>query len=153
MKKHDGFTLVELLVALVILSVGLLGVAKLSLGTVQANDSAYMRSQATALVQQIIDNMRANQPAAAAGSYNIALGASPAVTDIPTYDLSTWKTLLAQQLPGGDGSVTAVAEANPLTGQNETVATITVQWDDSVAEASFGVPAGGAMTVTVETML
>ena len=162
-RPATGFTLIELLVALVILSVGLLGVAKLSLGSVQSNDSALMRSQATALVQQVIDDMRANQPQAAAGAYNIAIGASagpaPAcytsacgTTSVVTYDLAKWKSLLVNELPNGDGSILTATETNPLTGGTETTATITVQWNDSVAMQSFGDTAG-VKTLTVETML
>jgi type IV pilus assembly protein PilV len=151
-RRVAGFTLVEMLVSLVITSVGLLGVAKLALGTVQANDSAFMRTQATALVQQIIDDMRANQPEAAGGKYTVAMGVSPVGSDIASYDLSTWQTLLAQALPKGAGAVTTSAQTNPLTGQAEIVATVQVEWNDSVAEKSFGA-AEGDMTITVETLL
>jgi type IV pilus assembly protein PilV len=149
-RRAAGFTLVEMLVSLVITSVGLLGIAKMSIGTVQANNSAFMRSQATALVQQIIDNMRANRTAATSGDYIIAVGASAGGTGIASYDLSTWKALLAKELPSGDGSVSTAAVNNPLTGQAETVATVQVQWDDSVAEQT---PDASPTTVTVETML
>jgi len=152
-RRAAGFTLVEMLVSLVITSVGLLGVAKLALGTVQANDSALMRSQATALMQQIIENMRANDTLAQAGEYNVAIGVTPAGSGIPATDLVAWKTLLQSALPDGDGSVTTAQEINPATGSDETVATVTVQWNDSVAQQSFGVPAGGTMVVSAETML
>ena len=158
-----GFSLIEMLVSLVIMSVGLLGVAKLSLGTVQSNDSALMRSQATAMVQQIIEDMRANQVQALAGAYNIAVGASPGtapacfdaacgVSSVVTYDLAKWKGLLSSNLPSGDGSILVATETNPLTGGTETTATVTVQWDDSVAMQTFGETAG-TKTLTVETML
>jgi type IV pilus assembly protein PilV len=151
-RRNAGFTLVEMLVALVIVSVGLLGVAKLALGTVQANDSALMRSQATVLMQQIIENMRANQSLAIAGNYNIGIGVTPTVSNIPTTDLAAWKALLQAELPSGDGSVTTVQETNPATGGLETVATVTVQWNDSVAEQSFGA-AAATMSISAETML
>ncbi|HEX4052529.1 MAG TPA: type IV pilus modification protein PilV [Steroidobacteraceae bacterium] len=154
-RRARGFTLVEMLVSLVITSVGLLGVAKLALGTVQSNDSAFMRTQATALMQQIIDDMRANQPEAALGKYTVAMGVSPVGSDIASYDLSTWQATLGQQLPGGAGAVTTAAVTNPLTGQAETVATVQVEWNDSVAQTSFGASAsaGTPMTITVETLL
>ncbi|HEY7930337.1 MAG TPA: type IV pilus modification protein PilV [Steroidobacteraceae bacterium] len=152
-RRAGGFTLVEMLVSLVITSVGLLGVAKLALGTVQANDSALMRSQATVLMQQIIENMRANRTLALSGSYDIAIGVSPAGAGVPAADLATWKGLLQSELPTGDGSVTTTQEINPATGGLETVATVTVQWDDSVAERSFGAAAGGNQALTAETML
>ena len=151
-ERSAGFTLLEMLVTLVIVSIGMLGIAKLTLSTVQANDSAMMRSEATALLQQAIENMRANDSLAQQGQYDIALGATPAITSIPTQDLNTWKTMLQTVLPGGDGSIVTALEVNPTTGGNETVATVTVQWDDSVAEQAFGA-AAGTQSISVETML
>lgn len=152
-RRTAGFTLVEMLVSLVITSVGLLGVAKLALGTVQANDSALMRSQATVLMQQIIENMRANRTLAVTTSnYNIAVGVTPAGSGIAVTDLAAWKAALAAELPSGDGSVTITQETNPATGGFENVAVVTVQWDDSVAETSFGA-AAGIQSISAETML
>src|SRR5262249_19574555 len=68
-RQQHGFTLVEALVALVVLSIGLLGVAKLVMGAVHADDSAYMRGQATQLAYELLDQMRANRPGATAGFY------------------------------------------------------------------------------------
>src|SRR5580658_10907158 len=76
-ERHDGFTILEVLVSLVILSIGLLGTAKLMLYSSHANDSAYLRSQATDLAYEILDNMRANRQQALAGAYTTALGAVP----------------------------------------------------------------------------
>ena len=59
--RSRGFTLVEVLVALVVLSIGLLGVAALQLTSLRSNHSSAMRSQATFLAYDIIDRMRANR--------------------------------------------------------------------------------------------
>src|SRR6202044_3725701 len=83
----EGFTLVEVMVSLVILSMGLLGIAKLVLFSAHSNDSAYLRSQATDLAYEILDNMRANPTAAAAGNYNTPLSA--AATAPPVICVST----------------------------------------------------------------
>jgi type IV pilus assembly protein PilV len=162
-----GFTLVELMVAIVVLAIGLLGIAKMSLGTVQANGSAFMRSQATQLIQQVVDDMRANQPAAAAGSYNLALGANPGAApncvtavctaqQIATFDLARWYTQLGASLPGGRGSVAVVQATNPTTGSLENTAVIVINWNDTVAQTTFAngsaVP-GTPMAVTMETLL
>jgi type IV pilus assembly protein PilV len=156
----SGFTIVEVLVSLLILSVGLLGSAKLVLSTAHSNDSAYLRSQATQMAYAILDNMRANPTAAAAApsNYITTLGAAassyagqnclntacPVAANLATYDLYTWKTRLASALPGGVGSVTVSATAPVM-------ATIVVQWDDSVAQSIFGGAATGS--VTLETAL
>lgn len=144
-----GFSLLEVLIALVILSVGLLGIAAMLSTTVKSNDSAYMRSQATALAYNIIDRMRANQNAAQNGFYNIAIGtpapgssticngsiANCSATSLADFDLSQWKQALASSangLPDGDGSVAVNAAGGVFT------VTVTVQWNDSRALHSLG---------------
>jgi type IV pilus assembly protein PilV len=163
--RTSGFTIVEVLVSLVILSIGLLGIAKLVLYSAHSNDSAYLRSQATQLAYEILDNMRANPTAATAGNYNTTLTAAainpgysclnaacPVAANLAAYDLYVWKTRLAAPtgaLPAGQGSVTVSATA-PI------MATIVVQWDDSAAQSIFGGTAVGVaapMSVTLETAL
>ena len=125
--RTAGFTIVEVLVSLVILSIGLLGIAKLVLYSAHSNDSAYLRSQATQLAYEILDNMRANPTAAAAGNYNTALATAadepriqlperdlPGAANLALYDVYVWKSRLAAgatggALPSGQGSVTVTA--------------------------------------------
>src|SRR5271168_1622162 len=146
--RTSGFTIVEVLVSLVILSIGLLGIAKLVLYSAHSNDSAYLRSQATQLAYEILDNMRANPTAVGLGSYNTPLSAaasSPGYTCVNTtcapanlalYDIYIWKSRLAAgsptfgALPSGQGSVT-------VTGGTPVMATIVVQWDDTAAQSIF----------------
>ena len=158
--RQSGFTLVEVLVALVVLSIGLLGMAKLVMLTAHANDSAYLRSQATALAYQVLDNMRANLGGATAQGYVTALGAMPAAPatcvgtvctnpQLGLWDVYSWKQHLSTALPSGTGSI-ATAATFPVT------ATIIVRWDDSVAQSAFRAVAAGVaapMTVTLETVL
>lgn len=131
---NKGFSLLEVLVTVVILSVALLGLAGLMLSSMRNNHSAYQRSQATWLAYDIIDRARANRNLALAGSYNIALtAATPVMTqepDIPpvtfpiqVQDLAQWRGALAQALPGGTGSVA-------VTPANRTISVV-IQWDDS----------------------
>jgi type IV pilus assembly protein PilV len=162
-----GFSLVELMVAVIVLAIGLLGIAKLSLGTVQANGSAFMRTQATQLIQQVVDDMRANQPAAASGSYNVALGVNPggapncvtaacSAQQIASFDLARWYTLLTTLLPSGQGSVSVVQATNPTTGSLENTAIVTVTWNDTVAQQAYAngsTPPGTPMSVVMETLL
>lgn len=55
-----GFTLIEVMIALVILAVGLLGMASLMARSQKSNESAYARSQATMLAYDFVERMRSN---------------------------------------------------------------------------------------------
>jgi type IV pilus assembly protein PilV len=124
-------TLIEALVSLLILSIGLLGVAGLQMQALRSNHGAHLRSQATVLAHDIADRMRANRTAALAGAYNVALGVVPTGTTLADVDVVAWKQVLADVLPAGDGSVVlAGTPANPI-------ATITVQWTDRLGADTF----------------
>jgi type IV pilus assembly protein PilV len=160
-----GFTLVEVLVSLVVLSMGLLGIAKLVLFSSHSNDSAYLRSQATDLAYAILDDMRGNRAQAMAGAYIIPLNTAPgapgaclgvgcAPAALATYDVNTWLARLAASLPSGTGSVLTTTSVAPA--PVGTMAVIIVQWDDAAAQSVFGgTPRGTAepMQVMLETML
>lgn len=124
-RRVSGFTLVEALVALLALSIGLLGIAGLQLAGLRANLSASWRTQATYLSYDIIDRMRANRNNRL--DYVIAVGEDPAAGTVADDDLVAWKGHLATTLPGGDGAV----EVSP---DDDQIMVITVQWDDSRGE-------------------
>lgn len=144
LERECGFTLLEVLIALIVLSVGLLGIAAMMNFSLKADDSAYMRSQATTLAYNIIDKMRANKDAALNNDYATSIGqqvSSPpnclgaantcTVAQVAQYDLNQWKQLLASStngIPCGDGSVSVT------TSNGYSLATVTVQWDDSRAQ-------------------
>ena len=122
-----GFTLVEVLVTMVIVSVGLLGVAALHTASLRNNLDSALRSQASALAADIADRMRGNRTAAVGGAYDIAIGATKTIvagSPLADRDLSAWKTELARALPGGDGSIV----------RNGDVFTITVQWGERLRQ-------------------
>ncbi|HHW75762.1 MAG TPA: type IV pilus modification protein PilV [Xanthomonadaceae bacterium] len=114
-----GASLLEVLVTVVLLSVGLLGIAGTQTIGLKNVANASLRTQASVLAYDIVDRMRANRIAAEAGSYNIAIGAAPTdSTTIIGQDLGQWKTSLAGNLPQGDGAVAVAAG----------VVTVTLQW-------------------------
>jgi len=125
-----GFTMIEVLVALVVLSIGLLGVAGLQIVGLKGNLSAAFRTQASYLADDIIDRMRANYIAArgTGGSglqYTVAMGASaPTGATDPTAiaDVAAWAAEL-QTLPSGKGSISVDAVTS--------IATVTIQWVDT----------------------
>ena len=98
-----GFTLLEVLIALLVLSFGLLGLAALQAYSVKANQSANFRSQATALASMMLDNMRANR--ANIGSYysddyeDVSCGDAPDTSTVAARDLSVWRAQINCVLP------------------------------------------------------
>jgi type IV pilus assembly protein PilV len=162
-----GFTLLEVLIALLVMSIGLLGIGKMMMMSARANDSAYLRSQATALAYTMLDAMRANRATALVQGYDTALVAparQPCSLAAPgctgdrqaQNDLFLWTQSLAAELPGGTGTVATVPSPN-INGLTNVTATVSVTWIDRVAEQSFGnpnLPAGqGKMSVVLETVL
>jgi type IV pilus assembly protein PilV len=121
--RIGGFTLIEALVALAVLSIGLLGVAGLQMAGLSANYSAAARTQASYLAYDILDRMRANRndALAAPSLYKINLGATPSGTGQAALDLVAWKAAVKAALLQGDGAVDVTAG----------VATVTIQWNDA----------------------
>ncbi len=123
--RQAGASLVEVLVAVVVLSVGLLGIAGMQLVSLRNNHSAWLRSEATMRAYDVMERMRANRDQALAGGYDIALGAAAPSGSTPRdLDLQEWKQDLSV-LPSGDGAVARTVAAG------QTLFTVTVQWDDS----------------------
>ena len=137
-RRSRGFSLVEALVALLVLSIGLLGIAGLQLTAMRNNQAAYLRSQAVALADDILERIRANRGALAA--YAVALGDDPPATPstMAETDLRTWLLTLGALLPSGDGAITVNGPANRVT--------VTTQWQERSAVAG---EAAAAQTVTI----
>jgi len=115
-----GFTLIEVMLALVIFSIGLLGLASLQATSLQQNHNAYMRTQAAYLAYDILDRMRANKNEVA--NYVVGTGnyAAPIPTCISTSDTCSqsqikdadryfWKQNLKAALPLGDGTISIIS--------------------------------------------
>ncbi|MEQ1544212.1 type IV pilus modification protein PilV [Methyloglobulus sp.] len=147
MKQQSGFTLIEVLIAVVILAVGLLGLASLQAVGLGNNQSAYNRSQATQLAYDIADRMRANASTAAQARYlpdvmlpadalcrsgttpcsDCTTSANSCSTDqLAQKDLLDWNNDLVATLPSGTGTITRAAG----------VFSVIVSWDDGKTGAA-----------------
>lgn len=144
--SQSGFTLIEVMVTLMVLSVGLLGLAALQASSLKFNQSAYLRSQATILAYDILDRMRANRVSANAGNYSTSSanaaseytqdcngsGANCTSSEIAAHDLREWKDAIESTLPGATAGIT-----QNLASGSGVLHHITVRWiDDRTAEAS-----------------
>lgn len=123
-----GAGLVEVLVAVLVLAIGLLGIAAMQATALRNNQSSLERTQATIQTYSILDAMRANAEAARAGAYNIARTcALPMATGtLAQRDLLRW----FQDMRGSLGATTGTCGTITQAGD---VFTVTVEWDDGRA--------------------
>ena len=117
-----GLTLIEVLVAVLVIAVGLLGLAGLQAGALQSNRIAYERTQASLLAYDITERMRANRNAAIGGNYDNGLTDTTTGGPAPVpADVADWNQRVADQLAAGQGAVqTGVGCA--------TCVRVTIQW-------------------------
>jgi type IV pilus assembly protein PilV len=138
MKKNSGFTLIEVLIAMMVLAVGLLGLAGLQATGLKNNLSAYNRSQATQLAYDMADRMRANVANAETLDASVYVTTAPAdaaiqsaclvvdgggcsVTAMAENDLYEWNRNINAVLPQGRGTITVI----------DSIFTIRINWDDN----------------------
>ncbi len=149
--RRHGFSLIEVMVTLAIVSVAALGMASLQVVAVRSNNSALLESQAATAAQDLIERIRANPT----GNYSTTFEETISVSEVPPckgvnsncdavamarHDLMDWKCSLgavamsstcatrgiAGQLPNGDGSITVVGNTF----------TISVLWFDAASNAT-----------------
>ena len=135
MRRSAGFSLVESLVALVVLSIGMLGIAALYVESLRSGRTALVRTQAVTLAGDIADRIRANR--AAEEAYEDAVtrddtdadcepgggGCTPA--DLAHHDKAVWLGEIEDALPGGTGTIDCDPDTTPPTY------TITVTWSEA----------------------
>jgi len=150
-RRAAGFTLLEVLVAMVVLSIGLLGLSGLQTSSLRNNHSAFLRSQATVVSNDIIDRMRANRDRAIAGDYDIAYAGMPSTpvcdgvtgcseVDVASIDLGDWLAYVGR-LPGGEGQVSVTAAG---------IAEVRVCWSDT-RDSSVGCGQTGSTKLEIVT--
>ncbi len=129
-KRVGGFTLVEVLIALIILSVGMLGIAGLYVHSMQAGRTSLFRHHAVTLAGDVADRIRANPRAAIvysqAGANNNCVngGVDCTPAQMAANDIDLWDQQAADTLPNGTVTVVLGGVVPMLTYQ------ITVAWDE-----------------------
>ncbi|OYY73386.1 MAG: type IV pilus modification protein PilV [Gammaproteobacteria bacterium 28-57-27] len=134
--RQNGFSILEALIAVLVLSIGLLGVAALQASALRNNQSALERSLAVMQSYSIFDAMRANVAAMRTGNYNMGLTCTPpSGGTLAQNDRRQW--LIDVQAALNDSSACGSIACTPAG-----VCTVSVQWDDS---------RGGVLTSTGTT--
>lgn len=154
--RQRGFTLIEVMIAVLVLSIGLLGLAGLQVTALRNNQTAFLRTQAAILSGDIIERMRANQAGVTAGAYDQATGAAKAAckttsgcgaADMAANDVYEWRQLVRQYLPTpnstslgeaivcidstpGDGTGVANPQCDGATTGGATIYAVKIWWDN-----------------------
>ncbi|MBL4607274.1 MAG: type IV pilus modification protein PilV [Pseudomonadales bacterium] len=131
-KKHQGFTLIEVLVSLLIMTMGIVGVLKMQTQSLKSNQRAHFRTQADLLSKDMMARMQANKAEAQKGAY--ATNAKPAnapdcqtiecsAAQLVQWDLYQWYEQIEKELPAGSATVETYA------GDTKSYL-ISLRWDD-----------------------
>ena len=135
---QEGFTLIEVMVAVFVLAIGVLGMAGMQAVGVRESQNTYFRTQADMLANDMADRMRANRATMIDSTpldyvfdgTNPGTGPScdagtPCIGNLSAYDLSGWyNALQLSSLPSAIGKVTQV-------GASTTTYTVEVYWDEN----------------------
>ncbi|WP_070990122.1 type IV pilus modification protein PilV [Halofilum ochraceum] len=113
-RTQRGLTLIEVLVAVLVIAIGLLGYAGLQATSLRYNHGAYTSTQATTLAVDIADRMRANPNAARDGAYDLGFDddTSSGGGTVAANDLHDWRTTLTDLLPEGTSAVDVDNDGN-----------------------------------------
>ena len=148
--RQAGVGLIEVLVAVLVLSIGFLGIAALQAHSLSINNGAMSRSMATVASYSILDAMRTDLSSAEATAYNttVKANACPAAsTTLASVQLNLWCGQLASTL-GASASTTGAINCG-----NTGVCTITITFDDSRSGTAGTGSSTGLQTLTTKAML
>ncbi len=161
-RNDTGFTLIEVLVALLVLGIGLLGLAMLQTTGLRFNTNSYSRTQGTYLAYDVIEKMRANVAAFNSGNYDIADAtvANNAIATYATckssscacdtsactasalaqYDLGQWYDQQDRMMPGVKDASNLSPSVRATIVRVANKATVTVYWLEQERNAASGNP-------------
>ena len=141
-RMQRGFSMIEVLVTLLIISLALLGTAGLQAYSMRLSQGGQFRTQAVFLTADLAERMEANRRGAVAGDYvvansNVPVAASTACVDavcsadaLAGFDLAQWQNAIAVTLPQSTWTVAQTVAGNPTTY------TITISWVDRLSDTT-----------------
>jgi len=142
-RKQSGFTLIEALVAFLILSIGMLGIASLQTMSIKAGHTAMLRTVAVMKADEILDSIRGNPSVllsyatstADSGTDNgcsetavAAVLCAPAQQAVD--DVFRWKRSLKDVLPNNAGTTASVVITAPVPPETITNIVVTINWSE-----------------------
>lgn len=145
-RQQSGFTLIEVLVAVVVFSIGLVGLGATMALSIRTTNVAAQRTQAVFLAESLANMMRANDRGVWAGAYNggYPVGAGAATCDagcdgaqLATRDQQVWSRMLERTLANGRANVACALNAASAPAFNvrrmpDGLCTITMTWSENV---------------------
>ncbi|HSB96631.1 MAG TPA: type IV pilus modification protein PilV [Spongiibacteraceae bacterium] len=138
-RHQQGSSLIEVMIALLILAIGLLGFAGMQTRGLVTGRQAFLHSQAELLAEDMLERIRANKSQANLYTMGIADAGvdngcdtkSCTAIELRQWDQRKWQSRLDSSLPGGVGEVLAIVGGNPYTTLK-----ITVHYDLDKVSAS-----------------
>ena len=139
-KRLSGFSLIEVLIALIVMSVGMLGIASLYVQSMQAGRTSLFRHNAITLAGDVADRIRANPLAGVVyatpdGANNgcVAGTITCSAPQMAMNDIFLWEAQADDTLPNGDVVVVVDNTVVPP------IYTITVTWDEPGQQQNYSV--------------
>jgi type IV pilus assembly protein PilV len=121
-----GFSMIEVLISILVMSFGLLGIGGLMMSGVNNSTGSDLASRATQSASEIMDAMRANSALNTAANSRYIVGYGTTLTSLAgtqpeNVDRRQWLTTLRRDLPGGDGKIERDPDVNVSNGYIITV--------------------------------
>lgn len=157
-RQQTGFSLLEVLIAIIVLTIGFFGVAALQLQTIKEQRSAQFYGRAAVLAGEMVERMRANRLGVSTTQYltptdyssavstppaapSCGFAQLPACTDAASMsvtDLFNWQTSIASSLSGGAGMLLNTNYNSGTLSSN--ARTVVIVWREPVIDRNLGVP-------------
>ena len=140
--SQRGSSLIDVLIAMLLLSVGLLGMVGLKAAALKYTGQSNARATASMHAADMMDRLRANPVRAVNGQYNLAIDTNAALAPatVAEVDLVQWRQRIAESLPGGSGSVAVAADSTVR---------LVLRWNERTDQA----PQPAQLTFTFEARL